>query len=203
MKILLAINISLIFTILFFQNTYAQNFNGGPLGGFSVSQVDGDSLGGYNKAGFILGGFVTHEINKTLSIEFEFKYTQKGSKVKGNIEENYDYFEMRLNYIEIPIFIKYNYNDKISLEAGFAEAYLFNAKVDNDGYGFQEPENAYNKLETSILAGLNYQLTDHLFINGRFNYSLYRINDYALGNRLWMRYGQYNNIISFVLKYQL
>ena len=34
-----------------FQNTSAQSFGGGAVLGFNASQVSGDNLGGYNKAG--------------------------------------------------------------------------------------------------------------------------------------------------------
>ncbi len=41
----------------------SQNFKGGLIAGLSASQVNGDTYGGYNKAGLIFGGYA----NKTIS----------------------------------------------------------------------------------------------------------------------------------------
>ena len=58
-----------IFFFILFLNKYtgAQEFNAGGLSGLSTSQVSGDNLGGFNKAGIILGGFVNRKINTSLA----------------------------------------------------------------------------------------------------------------------------------------
>jgi len=46
----------------------SQEFNAGISAGISTSQVSGDNLAGFNKAGIILGGFVNRKINNYLYI---------------------------------------------------------------------------------------------------------------------------------------
>ena len=48
-----------LFIILISVNVKSQNFNGGLIGGISTSQVSGDNLSGYNKAGLFLGLFAS------------------------------------------------------------------------------------------------------------------------------------------------
>ena len=40
----------------------AQRFQGGLLGGFNASQVEGDNFKGYNKPGILAGGFVQTDL---------------------------------------------------------------------------------------------------------------------------------------------
>lgn len=72
-----------LFLILFFffitQNLSGQNFNAGIVAGVSTTQVSGDNLAGFHKAGLILGGFVKRDINDQMQLQIEMTYTQKGS----------------------------------------------------------------------------------------------------------------------------
>lgn len=189
--------------MLFSTTSFSQIFNGGGYIGFSVSQVDGDSLGGYNKSGFVAGGFVNTEIKENLHFQFEFKWIQKGSKTDKKIETSEDYYELQFNYIEMPFLIKYYYKEKIIFETGLAEGYLFKAQEDTDGYGFREPGFTYKKLETSFLAGISYMLLNNLFVNARLNYSIIPITNQTAGGRGWIKKGQFNNVLSFTVYYQL
>src|SRR5436190_11073592 len=44
------------FILQFLQFSFAQNFKAGAFAGISASQVSGDNLGGFNKAGLYAGG---------------------------------------------------------------------------------------------------------------------------------------------------
>ena len=105
-----------IFFILFL-NKYssAQEFNAGVLSGLSTSQVSGDNLGGFNKAGIILGGFVNRKINTALQIQIEMMYIQKGS---SNPKPENLIGEINLEYIEIPILFSFNSSEDINLDLG-------------------------------------------------------------------------------------
>ena len=47
----------------------AQNFGGGIILGLSASQVGGDDLGGFNKAGLLAGVFANKAISALLSVQ--------------------------------------------------------------------------------------------------------------------------------------
>ena len=57
----------------------AQNFDGGCLLGVSTSQVGGDNLWGFHKAGLLIGIFANKSISEKLSFQMEMTYIQKGS----------------------------------------------------------------------------------------------------------------------------
>ena len=72
------------FTILLFCgflaiSSNAQNFGGGIILGLSTSQVDGDNLGGFNKAGLLVGAFANTSISEFYAFQMEITYIQKGS----------------------------------------------------------------------------------------------------------------------------
>ena len=50
---------------------HAQNFGGGIILGLSTSQVGGDNLGGFNKAGLLVGAFVNNSISELLSFKWK------------------------------------------------------------------------------------------------------------------------------------
>ena len=60
-------------------NIHAQNFGGGLILGLSTSQVSGDHLGGFNKAGLLVGGFVNLQLSNTLKGQMEMTFIQKGA----------------------------------------------------------------------------------------------------------------------------
>ncbi len=47
---------------------------------FTATQVDGDTYGGYNKAGFQGGVFVNTRLSDLFSAQLEIKYTGKGAR---------------------------------------------------------------------------------------------------------------------------
>ena len=68
-----------IFFGFLISNLQAQNFGGGIILGLSTSQVGGDDLAGFNKAGVLAGVFANKSISELLSLQMEMNYIQKGS----------------------------------------------------------------------------------------------------------------------------
>ena len=105
----------LIILFIFQFNSSAQEFNAGILSGLSTTQVSGDNLAGYNKAGLIIGGFVNRDISQSLALQIEMMYIQKGSsnpKVENLIAE------INLEYIEIPMILVLKSSEKINFDFG-------------------------------------------------------------------------------------
>ena len=59
--------------------SFSQNFKGGVIAGIATSQVSGDNLGGFNKAGIYLGIFSEFPISHISNIKMEMSFIQKGS----------------------------------------------------------------------------------------------------------------------------
>ena len=99
----------------------AQDFGGGVILGLSTSQVGGDNLAGFHKAGLLLGVFANKSITELLSFQMEMTYIQKGSNNPNmnNAEHpNYSKQDISLSYIEVPLLLQYHQSDKLKIEGG-------------------------------------------------------------------------------------
>ncbi|MBU8893252.1 MAG: PorT family protein [Bacteroidales bacterium] len=192
----------LIIALVFFStNIYSQTFGGGAMAGLSTSQLDGDNWGGYAKAGLTFGIYTNTKINKYIDAQLELRYVQKGSK-SDNKDQSVFYLS-KLNYIELPLFLKYRFLDKFSASIGFAAGYLQKSTEDKDGIGDEPADPPFNEFEFSGLAGIEYLITEHLFFNVRFNYSILPVRSHPGEQTSWIDKGQYNNVLTFTVYYQI
>jgi len=211
----------LLFTVycLLFTVLKAQQFKVGLLGGIATSQVDGDTYAGYNKAGFLAGGFVTKKFSpeSKWSASFEITYIQKGSrKVPHPDKGDYSDYKLNLNYAEVPLLLRYNFSAadsskehkmKFALEGGVAIGALVYSKEEIAG-GQLSGGTPFQKSDYSIIFGLNYFLTEHIGFNVRTEYSLVPVRKGGTGQyyQNWtykiFKPGYYNNLLVFSLRYQ-
>ena len=112
---------------------YSQKFKVSALAGINFSQIDGDSLYGYNKSGLHLGGRLSYINNKSFDIALEMNYSQRGAS--KSFSNNAPSDVISANYIEIPIvfnirdwYIEDDKYHKIRAEFGFSFARLIYAE---------------------------------------------------------------------------
>jgi len=192
----------LIIAFIFFSsNLLSQTFGGGVLAGLSASQVDGDNWGGYHKAGLCFGVYTNAQLNDYIDAQLELRYVQKGSN--SNSKENETFYKSKLDYIELPVYLKYNFLDKFSANIGVAAGYLQKSTEDKDGIGDEPADPEFNPFEFSGLAGVEYHILDRLFFNVRFNYSILAVRDHPGDQTFFLNKGQYNNVLTFTLHYQI
>jgi Outer membrane protein beta-barrel domain len=194
--------ILIFFFILFFViKTEAQSrFKAGVKLGVSTSQVDGDTYGGFDKAGVAGGVTLNSKINEKWAAQFEMLFVQKGSKHVGDANKgDYTYYLMKLNYIEVPLLLKYT-QKKFTFEAGPGFGYLISAK-EEDAYSVIYNTVPFYKTEVSASIGINYQIYKNLGINWRYTNSLLPIRNYASGASFWYNPGQRNSVITFTATY--
>ena len=105
----------------------------------TVKNADIDLDPGF-KLGPTFGGFVIYNLNDKLAIQPEFLYTVKGGSSEYSIsvmEDGYDVVwdgkdNLKLNWLDIPILVVFNPNDKIKIFAGpFLEVFL-NGTLDEE-----------------------------------------------------------------------
>ena len=180
----------------------AQNFGGGLILGLSTSQVSGDYLGGFNKAGLLVGGFIDLQLSKTLKGQMEMTFIQKGSN-NPNMNEN-NYSDINLSYVEIPFLLKYLQSSTIAIEGGIETAFLISAS-DNDIYGQISASSTkeFNTTDISIFIGMDYSINPRLILNSRISNSIMPIRAHASGATFQLNKGQYNSVLSFALHYIL
>lgn len=180
----------------------AQKFEGGVFAGLSTSQVDGDALGGFHRAGVNAGAYVALPFNLKWEGQFEIKYIQKGS-FKGQNPDIGDYntYGIKLRYFEMPLLAKYLYKPKISFEGGLALGYLTSSKEEFNGDVYPDAR-PFRKYELSWLMGGNYQLFKKIALNIRYSYSVLPIRKHAGDAVFQNNRGQYNNVVCFSFYYK-
>ena len=98
---------------------HAQDFGGGIILGLSTSQVGGDDLGGFNKAGLLAGVFANKAISPLISFQMEMTYIQKGSN-NPNMNDaedinNYLKEDISSYYFEMPLLLKYHQSEILKI----------------------------------------------------------------------------------------
>jgi hypothetical protein len=183
----------------------AQVFHGGVKGGVGASQVSGDRLAGFDKAGLFGGLFAGISLSDHSEIHLEMLYVQKGSRQNAKPDKGiYSSYVLRLNYIELPLMYTWRGNDYFELEGGLSYGYLMkNTDVEWDENGLLPATNPFRKYEISIQLGMNYILNDQMKVNFRLNNSLLPIREHAGGATYLLNLGQYNTLLMLGLRYQL
>lgn len=185
-----------------FTLTQAQDFNGGLLGGLAASEVSGDRLSGPNKAGIYAGAFVNRYFSPVSSVQMELDFIQKGSRQNPDSSNGYQSYLLRLNYIEIPVHYRYDFAEKATLEVGLSLGVLVSSYEEANGSEAVSGGD-FNTTDLSFNFGFFYTLTENLRINVRYSNSILAIRPHNSGQTYQWNQGQYNEVLSFVLFYQL
>lgn len=186
-----------------------QVFSGGLVAGLNVSQVDGDYLNGYHKAGFTAGFAGYAHFSPLLHASMELLFSQKGSNSVRTAESPsvgtyFAHYRIGLNYAEVPVLFhvayqRYqfgagvSYNALISSREEYNDA-SFTTTIDKEQYPFRR-----HSFDGILNAGM--VLWRGLMMQARYQYSLSPIRRYAdippgLGFE-----NQKNNMFSFRLLY--
>jgi len=185
---------------------FSQRFNGGILAGGVVSQVDGDTWAGYDKFGFLAGGFVSLRLSRHSGFQMEMEYFQKGSRKNSDLEKgDPNSYLLRIHYLEIPLLYQYTFARRFAVEVGPAMDVLLGSYEESNQ---QEVQNTVPLRPVTLagIAGVSGYITSHLKATFRFNYSLISIRNatppYPEGYRkILFEWGQYNNVMSLSLSW--
>lgn len=197
----LKISLLLLFLSTCFSEITAQGFRGELIGGIAGSQVSGDNLGGFNKAGLLAGIGVRTKTGDKTELGFRMLYLQKGSrKPLKNDGTDSAYYLLRLNYIELPLTLKYFATKRLGIEAGPSLGYLVSS-YEEDENGELEINPPFDKLDFSINLLISYKLgTRTDFIFGYWQ-SVLPIREHSSGSQYRLNRGQYSSLISFGILY--
>lgn len=205
----------LIFLVYTFSSRAQENtktvFSLKPTLGLNGCQVHGDNYSGYDKLGILAGLGINANFSKKVSLELGFYFSQKGSRHNPNPKtgDNSRYI-LNLNYLDLPLSLKYMVNSKYFLTVGPSVAYLISYYEDID-YVNRTGEFKFNKMEVGVNAGLGRKITDKLLIEFRSSNSVTSIRDYGVVSTVFypnpvarfFNKGFYNNILTLMLTYTL
>jgi hypothetical protein len=195
----------IIFTaalVLLFSNLiFSQRFKAGIIGGLTTSQVSGDQLTGFNKSGFEFGGLVSAPLSQKFDLSFQIVFIQKGSKKPINADQNdFTYYRMSLNYIEVPVLFRYNFSKKIQFEAGPTFGKLISSK-EEDAYGEIPAPKEFKSFELGAMFGMSYMLFNNFYLNLEGSNSLLPIRDAGIEGGYKVGRDQFNSVLMFSFKY--
>lgn len=179
----------------------AQLFRAEVTGGIAGSQVSGDELSGFNKAGIYAGLGVRTSLNKEFEIGFKILYFQKGSRQRLKSDEpDSSFYLLRLNYMEVPLTLRYAISKSFYIEAGPSLGYLVkSSEQDEQGeLNFRRP---FSKFDLSITGCFGYVITENLDFNLGYFQSIVPIREHASGAIYRLNQGQFSSVLTFTLLY--
>lgn len=187
----------------------SQSFYGGLIGGMNVSQVDGDTYGGYHKVGINVGGIVYANFTPRLGASLELLFSQKGSKgVRTSGSTVGDYFEkytLHINYVEVPVMVRFYNTPRIHFGAGASYSQYVSAKESYEGLyalSFDPDVYRFKKYEIDLMASISYMIYKGLMGDVRFQYSVTPVRDGYFAPQGFSNGGrQMNNMFAFRLAY--
>lgn len=153
---------SIVFTLLFIAVTslsFSQEVSYGVRGGVNISNLDFDpdpTFSNQHRNGFVFGGFVDYGVTERFSMLVELQYSAEGAKAD----------DLRADYIQLPIMARFGLGDKLTV--GFGPMVSLKTWEEND---------AFATFSFSGVGGMEYMITDELFIDARIHYGLSNILD--------------------------
>jgi len=190
----------LVLLCLFDKDAVAQDFHGGLRLGICASQVSGDNLSGYDKAGILGGAYVNRSFSEKISVQMEMMFIQKGSRSTVSKIDN-SYYRMRLHYLEVPLLFRYHAGKKIVLEAGLSAGTLIFSEENNQiGVIYGTPP--FKKIEIASQLGLQFIFSENWAADLRYSGSLTPVRAFeGLYNYNYFDQGQYNSSLQLSLEY--
>jgi Outer membrane protein beta-barrel domain len=186
---------------------YAQRFEGGLIGGFNASQVDGDTYRGFYKPGILAGAYVRTDLAPAIFSGMEIKYSQKGSRSKYD-PKNPDMHKyiMRLGYVEVPVFLGFRASNRSSVVGGISTGYLVQAQErDENGPFPKQDQHPFNNIDVQPFLGFQFDMLDKVRLDLRIAYSVLPIRGQPGQNATtyyWLN-NQFNDVISLAIYYSL
>ena len=183
----------------------AQRFEGGFLAGFNASQVEGDTYKGYHKPGILAGFYVQTDVAPAIFSGMEIKFSQKGSRNKNKPNDpDPDKYIMRLNYVDVPLFMGFRTNEWGAVVAGVSAGYLISGReFDEYGQFVEEDQNEFNNFDLQPFVGFQFGMLDNVKLDLRLALSVLPIRERPINTNYYWINNQFNNVISLALYYRI
>ncbi len=169
---------------IFSNNTQAQTFQAGLIGGINLSQLHGDGLAGFNQIGINAGGRVSITPVDKWMWSLDLLFSQKGSNKGADDPLSIPFESFRLNYTEVPIMVHYldwisedgDYY-KLHFDGGASWGRLLDFTViDSDGIDISESQD-FNKNMFDLMIGATFYINKNIGINGQYSYTINNVRN--------------------------
>jgi opacity protein-like surface antigen len=152
---------------------FAQNLTGGVKLGLNSSNVkytyDGGSSKGDARVSGHVGFYAIYMFQDRFGFQPEFVISGEGTKGSGNSK-------LALTYINIPLLLRMNVIEKLSIHTGPQVGFLVSAKSKDDGNSI-DVKDAFKGIGLGWGLGAMYDLPKNFNVGIRYNFGLSRIDD--------------------------
>lgn len=182
---------------------YGQQIKGMVIAGGNLTQVEGDEIKGWSQFGFNGGVGAIMPFARNWGINLETLFSQKGSFQKKQFDSDSltEEYRLRLNYLEVPLYVTYTDKDIMSFGLGGYWGRLLSAREEEHS-GNQTPYTdtvQFDKNDIGFLIDFRIRVWKSLHVNVRYSQSLTPIRE----RYYEPRYGgdpftrkQYNQVIT-------
>lgn len=157
-------------------------FSFGVSGGVNFSNLVQGSNNGFNRiTGFHFTGFGEYRFSAKFSMQPGVAYSRQGAETDEMYLPEFDSttkFKMVLDYINIPVLVKYYITDGFSVEAGPQLGILTSAKakdviINGESAGVDvDIKEMFKGTDLALVVGASYDFQNGLLVGGRFNAGL-------------------------------
>lgn len=167
---------AMLIVLLCSTEAYSQ-VNFGVKAGANLGKLDGVAYKDQFKLGYQLGGFLSVGLPGNFAIQGEVLFDQTNTSFKDSYisvwDEKFDKGK-KLNYLSVPVLLKYNPEGFISVLAGPQ----FSVLTNSDENLWQNGEKLFKSSDFSFVAGAEINLNP-FFIYGRYVWGFADISDFA------------------------
>lgn len=151
--------------------------------GLNIASLSFDEKGlsSSDRTGFNAGLMAEIPLAKNFSVQPELVFSQQGMKLSysdSDVENSHYKSTIALNYLNIPVMLKYYVVKGLSIQAGPQVGILLKAtnKYQDNFLGYENSENLNlkdysNGVDASVNFGLGYQFKDRFYADARYNLS--------------------------------
>jgi len=149
----------LVLVMVFSVQSFSQGLDFGIKAGMNFANIT-DATGLTNKTGFVVGVFAGVKLNDKLGVQGDLLYSQQGAEFDGG--------EIDLNYVIIPIVIKYYITESLNLQAGPQFGFVVDDNIKEVFNGISEAES----FDLSAVIGAGFEFPFGIRVSGRYNIGL-------------------------------
>ncbi len=169
--------VAFLFAILFFGIiTQAQGIKWGIKAGSNLTKISGQSFNQNFNLAYQAGLFSEIDFTNTIGIQPEILFSETSSTTTSGLNAIYSNFNLNhsfnLNYLSIPILLRYNLNKLVTLNVGPQ----FSILMSNNNTVMQNGENAFKQGDVSMVGGIQLNLAAFR-IYGRYAIGISDLNN--------------------------